>query len=91
MALTCPVPTADLGFTEFIDCSSINVNYDELGVATISLTVIAVSASPEDTSRYNILTLGEVEFQGYVSSLIIQKLTGTSVYEHKYTIIGLGC
>jgi len=93
MALTCPADLTgvDLGFTEFIDCDTISVSLDILGVATISFTVIATSSTPEDVSRYTTMTLGGVEFSGYVSNLEIKRIPGTLVYEHSYTITGIGC
>ena len=66
MALVCPTDLTgvDIGFTEFIDCSSLSINYDQLGRATLSFTVVAAAAQPNDTNAYTDLTFGGVRFTG---------------------------
>ena len=48
MALVCPTDLTgvDIGFIEFIDCSSLSINYDVLGRATLNFTVVAAQAQP---------------------------------------------
>ncbi len=90
MALTCPADLSgvDLGFTSFIDCSSITLNYNELGLVTINFAVISVTAQPE---TYTTLTFGGVEFTGFVTNLEVGRLPGTLVYEQRYTMLTIGC
>lgn len=91
MALTCPADLSgvNLGFTSFIDCATININYDLMGIATISFVVVSVTKEP--TGDYTTLTYGGVTFTGFVNSLEIRRIPGTLVYEHRYTVVGFGC
>lgn len=92
MPLTCPshLQDVDLGFTRFIDCSSINVSYDLMGIATITFTVISVTPEPTSPS-YTSLSFGGVGFHGFVTSVEIGRMPGTLVYELRYTFVGIGC
>ena len=93
MALTCPsdLSAADLGFTEFIDCSTLSINYDMLGTATVSFTVVAAHKEPAAASVYTDLTFGHINFVGHITSLEIRRIPGTVVYEHRYTLSATGC
>ena len=93
MALVCPVDLSgvSIGFNEFIDCSSLSINYDLLGTATLSFTVVASQAQPINPDVYTDLTFGGVRFTGFITSLEIRRIDGTIVYEHRYSISGVGC
>ncbi len=92
MPLTCPTDLTgiDVGFSSFIDCSAITVNYDMLGRATVAFTVVSISstATPND---YTTLTFGGVTFTGFITDLEIRRMPGTLVFEHRYTLKGMGC
>jgi hypothetical protein len=92
MALTCPVDSnsSNLGFTEFLDCATLSINYDKMGTATLSFAVVSVKAEPTP-SNYTSLVFGGVTFTTYVTSLEIRQIPGTLVYEHKYNMVGNGC
>ena len=91
MALTCPsdLSGVDLFPSEFIDCSTLSISYDQLGTATLSFTVVAPVATPSRV--YTDLTFGKVNFKGFVSSLDIRRIPGTLVFEHNYTVNAVGC
>jgi hypothetical protein len=93
MALTCPtdLSAVNLGFDQFIDCSTLNINYDVLGTATLSFSVISVEQQPTDTQQYTDLTFGGVRFTGFISAIEVKKIPGTLVYQHNYTITAVGC
>jgi hypothetical protein len=93
MALTCPsnVSGTDLGFTEFIDCTTISISYDIEGKATLGFTVVASEAQPINTQVYTDLTFGGINFTGFITGLTVRKIPGTIVYEHQYSISGVGC
>ena len=93
MALKCPTNLSgvNLGFTEFIDCTTISISYDILGRATISFTVIAANSAPLDAQAYTNVTFGGINFTGFITSLTVRRLSGTIVYEHQYSISGIGC
>jgi len=93
MALTCPTDLSgvDLGFTEFLDCSTLNITYDIVGAATLSFVVVSRYANPIDPNVYTDLTYGGINFTGYINNLEVRKIPGTLVYEHAYSISGIGC
>jgi hypothetical protein len=93
MALVCPtnLSGSNLGFTEFIDCTSLSISYDILGVATLGFTVVAAQAQPINPTVYTDLTFGGIKFTGYISNLTVRKIPGTIVYEHQYSVTGVGC
>jgi len=93
VALVCPTNLTGtvLSFTEFIDCTSINVSYDIEGRATLGFTVVAANAQPIDTSVYTDMTFGGINFTGYITGLTIKKIPGTVVYEHQYSLSAIGC
>jgi hypothetical protein len=92
MALTCPAQLGgvNLGFTEFIDCSTLNINYDKLGVATLSFTVVSINSQPTP-ANYLVQVYGGVTFTMIVNALEVSQIPGSLVYEHKYTTVGNGC
>lgn len=93
MALTCPVDLTGVsyGWEAFIDCSTININYDNLGIATLSFTVVSKFREPASPDPYTELTYGGILFRTYTTGLSIRKIPGTLVYEHSYNRSGTGC
>lgn len=93
MALTCPssLSGVSLGFSEFLDCSTLSINYDKLGLATLSFTIVAAQAQPVDPQAYTTQTFGGVTFTGHITALEIKRIPGTIVYEHRYTVSATGC
>ena len=93
MALICPTDLSgvDFGFTEFIDCATLSINYDLLGQATLNFTVVATEPQPINPQVYTDLTFGGVQFTGFITALEVRRIEGTLVYEHRYTISGIGC
>lgn len=93
MALTCPADLSgvDFGFTEFIDCATVSINYDILGQATIAFSVVSRFSQPQDVNAYTSLTFGGINFTGYITKLDVKRLPGTIVFEHIYNLSGIGC
>ena len=93
MALTCPsaLNGVNLGFTEFIDCATISISYDVLGQATVGFTVIASKGQPINAQAYSSVTFGGINFTGHITSLSVRRIAGTIVYEHLYSLSGVGC
>ena len=81
MALVCPADLTgvDIAFDEFIDCSTLSINYDLLGTATLSFTVVAAEPEPIDTNVYTDLVFGEIRFTGFITNLEIRRIDGTLV------------
>lgn len=93
MALVCPTDLTgvDVGFTEFLDCATLSINYDQLGQATLNFTVVAAQAQPISTQVYTDLTFGGIQFTGFITNLEIRRIAGTIVFEHRYTVSAIGC
>lgn len=91
MALHCPTDlnNSNFGFTEFLDCTTLSINYEIMGTATLNFSVVSVSKQP--IGIYTTLTFGGVTFNGFITNLEITRLPGTVVYEHRYTITAYGC
>lgn len=61
--------------TEFIDCSSLNISYNVMGIATVSYTV--VHDSPGFVT-YNSVNAGGLTFNGYVINASVDQILNTS-------------
>jgi hypothetical protein len=71
----------------FIECTSLSISYDILGVATITYTVVTDDAD-FDGQLYNQLTdVGGQTFTGYVTSASITPIPNTTWYEINATLI----
>lgn len=70
----------------FIECTSLNISYDVLGVATVSYTI--VTDEPEFGQLYNSLNnVGGQTFTGYITNASINKIPNTEWYEIRATLI----
>jgi hypothetical protein len=70
---------------EFIECTSLNISYDILGIATITYTIVS------DTSglkAYNELQdVGGQNFRGYVVNASVNQIQSTNWWESHVTLI----
>jgi len=70
---------------EFIDCTSLSVSFNVMGIATVSYTI--VSDTP-GLKAYDNLTFGGRTFDGYVANISLNHIPGTSGwYENHVTLI----
>lgn len=60
---------------EFIDCTSLNISYSVMGIATVSYTV--VHDSPQFVT-YNSISAGGQTFTGYVVNASVDQIMNTS-------------
>lgn len=71
--------------TEFIDCASLNISFNVMGIATVSYTV--VSDGP-GFSTYDSISAGGQTFTGYVVNASVDQILNTSNwYETHVTLI----
>lgn len=91
MALYCPtnLTAADVGFQEFLECNTVSINIDVMGICTVNFTVVSISATPLGT--YTTMTFGGVVFTGFITNLEVAKLPGTLIFEHRYTLTSYAC
>ena len=70
---------------EFIDCTSLSVSYNVMGIATVSYTVVHDSF---DFITYNTVTAGGQTFTGYVTNASLNQIPNTeNWYETHVTLI----
>ncbi len=70
----------------FIECTSLSINYDILGVATVTYTVVTDIPGLEG-QLYNQIIAGGQTFSGYITNANINPIPGTDWYEIHATLI----
>jgi hypothetical protein len=72
---------------EFIDCTSLSISYDVMGIATLNFTVVKDSPGFPTTSM-NTLSVGGRIFEGYVTSASLSQIPNTpGWYETRVTLL----
>jgi hypothetical protein len=69
---------------EFVECTSLSISYDILGLATVNFTIVsdASDITPPDS-----IEAGGLTFTGYVTNMTIQPIPETNWYEAQITMI----
>jgi len=71
---------------DFIECTSLNISYDILGIATITYTVVTDTAGLTGQLRNQIIAGGQT-FTGYITNANINPIPSTNWYEIHATLI----
>jgi hypothetical protein len=72
----------------FIDCTSLSISYDIMGIATISYVVVSDTSSMKAyPDSGNTLSWGGQTFEGYIAAISMQQIPNTSWYENNVTLI----
>lgn len=74
---------------EFIDCSTISIQFQPNGLAQVSFTVSA--SSDTLVNDYSTVVFGGVTFKGYFTEYKPQQIEGTFGYDHQFSMIAIGC
>ncbi len=69
---------------EFIECTSVNISYDILGLATVSYTLVSDHPNP---TIYTSIDAGDQTFSGYVTNITMNIIPKTNWYETQVTLI----
>lgn len=69
----------------FIDCSTVNISFDIMGIATVSYTIISDSPTTQAPTS---MSLGAVSVDGYIASASMTMIPGTDWYETHITMVG---
>lgn len=77
------------GLTEFIDCTSLSISYDIMGLATVNFIVVRNEAGFPSAKYLNGISAGGREFEGYVTSITVSPIQNTDWYESHVTLIAL--
>ena len=104
MALICNVVTSSISPFTFLACDSVNITYDIQGLATVSFTVVSTSklidlqsystvsfGSSVNARSTGSFSAGRVQYKGIINGYEISPIPGTTVYEHKLTLLAFGC
>jgi hypothetical protein len=80
---------------EFIDCATLNIAYQQNGLAAVSFTVVSTEeiAGVTPFRDYTDLTFGGLSFKGFITGLTVQVIPGSipSVFEHRFSLVATGC
>lgn len=69
---------------DFIECTSLTISYDIMGVVTISYIIISDTSSPGITTGFNV---GGRVYNGYVTTVSLGAIPNTKWYETHVTLI----
>jgi len=70
--------------SNFIECTSVNISYDVMGLATVSYTIVSDTQSPPISSS---ISEGGRTFTGYVTNITQNIIPKTQWYETQVTLI----
>ena len=70
---------------EFIECGSLSISYDVLGLASVSFTVVTNDDFLDQT--YTTITVGDLTFTGYITGVSAKPILGTSWYEWGMSLV----
>jgi len=70
---------------EFIECTSLNISYDILGVANITYTI--VSDTPGIKAYNELADVGGQTFRGYVVNATVNRIQNTDWWESHVTLV----
>lgn len=77
---------------QFIECTTLNINYNIMGIATVTYTIVSDSSDFPDESSMNSLTVGKpsTKFNGYVTDAYLNAIPNTvGWYETKVTLTAI--
>lgn len=69
----------------FIECTSLNINYNIMGIATISYTIVQDTYDTNNVTSS--ITTGEQTFSGYITDISVTPISRTNWYEVHVTLI----
>ena len=79
---------AVVGQVDFIECTSLNISYDVMGIATLSFTVVHNVPDMGILSNYNRVEAGGQVFEGYITDAYMTSIVRTEGwYETQVTLI----
>lgn len=80
---------------EFLDCSTVSIQYQPNGLATVSFTVVSTSQVPgvNPPRDFTQQTFGGVNFKGFISQIQTSVIPASipPVFEHQITLFATGC
>lgn len=75
---------------EFVDCTSLSISYDVMGIASVNFTIVRNSEGWPTASIMNRVEAGGRVFEGYVTSAGLSQIPNTSGwYETRVTLTSI--
>ena len=69
---------------EFIECSSLSITYDILGLSSVSFTVVCNESLLEND--YTSFFIGDAQYTGYITSVYARPIQFTSWWEFSISL-----
>lgn len=63
---------------QFVECGTVSVNYDRMGIAAVSYTIITSKPSSLGLSGVVSMSLGGISFEGYVTNVDITPISSVA-------------
>jgi hypothetical protein len=78
------------GVVEFIDCTSLSISYDVMGIATVNFTIVRNQEGWPSQAIMNNVSAGGRSFDGYVTAASLAQIPNASGwYETRVTLISI--
>jgi len=75
---------------EFVDCTSLSISYDVMGIASVNFTIVRNTEGWPTASIMNIVEAGGRVFEGYVTAAGLSQIPNTSGwYETRVTLTSI--
>jgi len=75
---------------EFIDCTSLSISYDVMGIATVNFTIVKNSLQWPSEQLMNHIEAGGRRFDGYVTDASMTQIPFTSNwFECRVTLVAI--
>lgn len=74
---------------EFIECTSLSISYDIMGLATVNFVVVRNEEGFPSSELLNQIETGGRIFTGYVTNITVNPIQKTDWYESHVTLISL--
>ena len=69
----------------FIECTSLNINYNIMGIATVSYTIVQDTYDTNNVTTS--ITAGGQTFSGYITDISVAPIPRTNWFEVHVTLI----
>jgi len=72
---------------DFVECTSVNINFNVMGIATVTFTIVTDEPSATLIEDVSPQEFGNKTFTGYVTNVSVNQIPKTSWYEIHITLI----
>jgi hypothetical protein len=71
----------------FMECTSLQLHYDIMGLVTVSFTVVSDSEGIPDLEEWTSISAGGKTFSGHITNVHMQSIPNTGWFETHITLI----